>query len=85
MELLIWTTLQGIHKQIGMLESLLLIEEMVGATTPALVIYDFKFCSKGELQIAWHCTKRSYLWMSADGKAAPNHHNSDHPRWSTVI
>jgi hypothetical protein len=63
-----------------MLESLLLIEEMVGATTPELVIFDLKFCSKGELQIAWPCAKHSYLWMSAEGKVAPNHYNSDHPR-----
>jgi hypothetical protein len=68
-----------------MRESLLLIEEMVGATTPELVIFDFKFCSKGELQITWPCAKLSYLWMSADGKVAPNQYNSDHPRWSTVI
>jgi hypothetical protein len=39
----------------------------------------FKLFSKEELQIAWPCAKLIGLWMSTDGKVAPNHPHKHFP------
>ena len=68
-----------------MMESLLSIEDMVGATTPELVILVSNLPQKENCKLSGLCEKFSDLWMSIDSKVAPSHYNSDCPRWSTVI
>jgi hypothetical protein len=73
------------HANWEMLESSLLIEKMVGATTPDLVILISNLPQKENCKLSGLCEKFSDLWMSIDSKVAPSHYNSDCPRWSIVI